>query len=104
MTDQRALISGRVELTENERRMLLLAYRDTVLDPGEAVVIQAESLLAERLGRSGSAERQTWERLVPGSDVAEQRIHLEVDDQGHARVHEALLAQMLVDAGWERTS
>lgn len=31
-------------------------------------------------------------------------LHLEVDDEGRVRVHEAVLAQLLVDAGWERTA
>lgn len=48
--------------------------------------------------------RQVWERHLAGTDVAEQRIHLEVDDQGRVFVHEALLAQLLVDAGWERST
>jgi len=29
---------------------------------------------------------------------------VEVDADGRARVHEAVLAQLLVDAGWERTA
>ncbi|NYD39919.1 hypothetical protein [Nocardioides panaciterrulae] len=27
---------------------------------------------------------------------------IDIDDQGRARVHEAVLAQLLLDAGWER--
>lgn len=49
-------------------------------------------------------DQQTWERRLGGTDVAEVRIHLEVDERGRAHVHGALLAQLLVDAGWERTA
>jgi hypothetical protein len=45
-----------------------------------------------------------WERRVPGSDVAIERRELLVDDHGRVVVEEAWLAQLLVDAGWERTS
>lgn len=49
-------------------------------------------------------EWQTWERRLGGTDVAEKRLHLEVDDQGRVRLHEAIVAQLLHDAGWERTT
>lgn len=50
---------------------------------------------------------QVWERpVVPGTDPRRDpvaaRLHLEVDDEGPVRVHEAVLAQLLSDAGWER--
>lgn len=48
------------------------------------------------------AEHQVWEQRVAGSDVVTTRLHLEVDETGRARVHEAVLAQLLDDAGWER--
>lgn len=49
-------------------------------------------------------ERQTWERRLGGTDVAEVRIHLEVDTEGRVRLHEALAARLLHEAGWERTA
>lgn len=49
------------------------------------------------------AERQVWEQHVPGTDIPTQRLHLDVDDQGRTAVHEAVMAQLLADAGWERT-
>ena len=49
-------------------------------------------------------DRQTWEKRLGGTDVAEKRLHLEVDPEGRVRVHEAVLAQLLHDAGWERTA
>lgn len=55
-----------------------------------------------------SPERQTWTRPAVlgtvGQVRAETQLHLEVDSEGRARVHEAVLAQLLVDAGWERTA
>lgn len=50
------------------------------------------------------AEPQVWEQKVPGSDLAAQRLHLVVDDEGRVRLHEAVVAQLLHDAGWERAS
>ncbi|CAI9417276.1 hypothetical protein [Nocardioides sp. T2.26MG-1] len=50
------------------------------------------------------AERQTWERRVAGTDIAEVRIHLDVDHEGRVRIHEALAARLLHEAGWERTA
>lgn len=47
---------------------------------------------------------QVWERRIGGTDIAETRLHLEVDPEGRIRVHEAVLVQLLVDAGWERTA
>lgn len=49
-------------------------------------------------------ERQTWERRVAGTDIAEVRIHLDVDHEGRVRVHESVIGQLLLDAGWERTA
>jgi len=61
-----------------------------------------------RIGDEGcrhtARERQTWEKRLGDTDVAEKRMHLEVDDQGRVRIHEALVVQLLVDAGWERTA
>lgn len=54
-------------------------------------------------GEETPVEQQTWERLMPGTDAAELRVLLEVDGQGRAYVHEALLGRLLLDAGWERT-
>jgi hypothetical protein len=48
------------------------------------------------------AEPQVWEQKVPGSDLAAQRLHLQVDDEGRVRLHEAVVEQLLLDAGWER--
>ncbi|NYD43951.1 hypothetical protein [Nocardioides panaciterrulae] len=48
------------------------------------------------------AEHQVWEQRIPGTDVPTTRLHIDIDDQGRARVHEAVLAQLLLDAGWER--
>lgn len=66
---------------------------------------------AEQSSRSGStsrshpeAEPQVWEQKVPGSDLALTRLHLQVDDEGRVRLHEAVVAQLLHDAGWERAS
>ena len=53
---------------------------------------------------AGGAERQVWERRIPGTDVPLTRVHLEVDGEGRVRLHEALVAQLLHDAGWERTA
>lgn len=53
---------------------------------------------------SRPAGPQTWERRLGSTAVAATRMHLDVDDQGRVHVHEALLAQLLLDAGWERTS
>jgi hypothetical protein len=53
-------------------------------------------------------EHQTWERPhrppAPGDRVASIRVHLDVDARGRASVHEAVLAQLFHDAGWERTA
>lgn len=49
-------------------------------------------------------EPVTWERKVPGSDVAVERTVVWVGIDGQARVPESLLGQLLLDAGWERTS
>lgn len=49
-------------------------------------------------------ERQTWERRIPDTDRTELAIHLEVDAEGRVRLHEAVLARVLVEAGWERTA
>lgn len=50
---------------------------------------------------------QSWARPVPadapGAGEAAVVLHLTYDATGRALVHEALLAQLLVDAGWERT-
>lgn len=56
-----------------------------------------------------SVEQQTWERpVVPGTDPrvdpVAARLLLDIDHEGRARVHEAVLAQLLHDAGWERTA
>ncbi|WKN47133.1 hypothetical protein [Nocardioides sp. Arc9.136] len=49
-----------------------------------------------------AADQHTWERRVPGTDVPLTRVHLAFDETGRALVHEAVLAQLLADAGWER--
>ncbi len=54
-------------------------------------------------------ERQVWEKpVVPGTDPrvdpVAARLLLDIDHEGRARVHEAVLAQLLLDAGWERTA
>lgn len=41
--------SGAPSLTEKERRRILLAFRDSVLEPGQAVLIEVERILAARL-------------------------------------------------------
>lgn len=51
---------------------------------------------------------QSWRRPLPtypapGPRRPEVQLHLVYDDTGRALVHEAVLAQLLVDAGWERT-
>ena len=48
-------------------------------------------------------ERQTWElrRLADHTDLA---LHFEVDSEGRVRLHEAVLARLLHEAGWERTA
>lgn len=50
---------------------------------------------------------QSWARPVPadtpGAGEAAVVLHLAFDGTGRALVHEAVLAQLLVDAGWERT-
>lgn len=48
------------------------------------------------------SELQVWEKRLSGTDVAEQRMHLAVNDEGRVSVHEALLVQLLDAAGWER--
>lgn len=52
-------------------------------------------------------DQQTWARPVPvnapGAGQPAVVLHLVYDDTGRALVHEAVLAQLLVDAGWERT-
>ena len=47
---------------------------------------------------------QTWERRVPGTDVAIERALLQVDEHGVVELDEALAAQLLSEAGWERTA
>lgn len=47
---------------------------------------------------------QAWERRLAGTPVTDMALHLLIDDQGRAYVHEAVLAQLLTDAGWERTT
>lgn len=53
-------------------------------------------------------QSQLWtrpeKRPAPGVRRPEMRLHLVVDDTGRALVHEAVLAQLLTDAGWERTA
>lgn len=49
-------------------------------------------------------DRQTWERRIGGTDLAEMRVHLDVGLDGRALVPEPVLAQLLSDAGWERTA
>ena len=49
-----------------------------------------------------SAERQRWRRVDTAG--VKRGLVVEVDADGRARVHEAVLAQLLVDAGWERTA
>jgi hypothetical protein len=51
-----------------------------------------------------TGELQTWERRVPGTDVAIQRALLQVDEHGVVELDEALAAQLLSEAGWERTA
>lgn len=51
-----------------------------------------------------SAERQTWERHIPGTDVPELRIVFDIEPDGRVRLHEAVVAQLLDAAGWERTA
>lgn len=53
---------------------------------------------------AGELEHQIWEQRVPGTDIATTRVHLHVDDHGRVTMHEAIAAQLLVDAGWERAS
>lgn len=51
--------------------------------------------------------RQVWERLVPGSNVAVERVEVLVDEvTGLAELvsTEAVVGAVLVDAGWERAS
>lgn len=45
---------------------------------------------------------QVWERRVPGSDVAVEKAVVDVRPDGFVKVEESLLAQLLLDAGWER--
>lgn len=47
-------------------------------------------------------EVQIWEKRITGTDVAERRLHLAVNDQGRVTVHEVVLVQLLDAAGWER--
>lgn len=47
-------------------------------------------------------ETQVWEKRLEGTDIAERRMHLDVDHEARVWIHERLLAQLLVAAGWER--
>ncbi|MDN4173937.1 hypothetical protein QWY28_13330 [Nocardioides sp. SOB77] len=64
----------------------------------------AEALAAAGLLTSpgSTPEQQVWERRIPGTDVPLTRVHLAIGPDGRALVHEAVLAQLLTDAGWER--
>lgn len=59
------------------------------------------NFLAEhaRPGDRADSERQTWEFRRIGTDLA---LHFEVDSEGRVRIHEAVLARVLHEAGWER--
>lgn len=51
-------------------------------------------------------ELQTWERRVPGTDAVERAL-VDVQVRGTVavvEVEESLMAQLLTDAGWERTA
>lgn len=51
-------------------------------------------------------EIQTWERKVPGTDATERAL-VDVQVRGAiavVEVEESLMAQLLTDAGWERTA
>lgn len=52
--------------------------------------------------RIAPTAEQTWELRVAGTDVALQRMVLDVGHDGRVTVHEALLAQLLTEGGWER--
>lgn len=60
------------------------------------------------LAEPAASEHQTWVRPlrppVPGDVVAAVELHLEIDAAGRAYVHEAVLAQLFREAGWERTA
>lgn len=63
---------------------------------------------ADAIDAAQPRDHQVWERpVVPGTDPrvdpVAARLILEIDAQGRAHVHEAVLAQLLTDAGWERT-
>lgn len=48
---------------------------------------------------------QRWERRVPATDVAVEALTVAVGDgDGTARIRESVLAQLLSEAGWERTA
>lgn len=50
-------------------------------------------------------ERQTWKRIeFEVAGAVEQLVVIDVDDRGIVQIEEAVLAQLLIDAGWERTA
>jgi hypothetical protein len=56
---------------------------------------------------AGAPPEQSWQRPLRTWPTPEPppgvQLHLTYDDTGRALVHEAVLAQLLIDAGWERT-
>ena len=106
-------------MTEDERRRAVL-FNDITYAPiagSERIPWDARRALTEWLWEQGwrrdvrpedvndpRPEQQVWERRVSGTDVPEVRLHLAVDHEGRVRLHEAMVVQLLVDAGWERAS
>ncbi|MBA2952133.1 hypothetical protein GON03_19140 [Nocardioides sp. MAH-18] len=54
------------------------------------------------------SDQQTWIRPVAVGTVgqirAQAELHLDLDETGRALVHEAVLGQLLLDAGSKRTA
>lgn len=56
----------------------------------------AITLLAQE-PKPGSPERQVWKRGL-------EEAHVHVDERGIVQASEAVVAQLLLDAGWERSA
>lgn len=57
-------------LSEDERRRILTAYRDGVLEPGHAVLIEVERILAAQMERALVEHREEWASYVENWDAS----------------------------------
>lgn len=92
----------RVALSEDERSQILLAYRDGVLAPGEAVLIEVERILAGRLApvEQERDELQQW-RVDHCMEIPNLRAHAELCEQEAATLREQVAAVAALRDEWD---